>query len=190
MRKIRMAKKEDARAILSIYAPYVKSSAATFEYDVPTLEEFENRMETILQFFPYLVVEEEGDIIGYAYASFFRTRIAYQYSCELSVYVKEGYHGKRVGSFLYEVLEQLLKRQNFQNLNACITYPNDISVAFHEKRGYVKNAHFHKCGYKFNRWYDMIWMEKWIGEHTEIPEKLKSIKEINVEDVLDESIDS
>lgn len=182
--KIRLAKVEDTKKILDIYTPYVLHSSATFEYDVPSLAEFQKRIEDTLEFFPYLVATSEDEIIGYAYASFFNVRKAYQYSCTLSVYVKENQRGNKIGSRLYDVMEEMLKRQNFQNLNACITFPNDESVRFHQKRGFVEVAHFHECGYKFDRWYDMIWMEKMIGEHTVKPASLKSIKEIEIGDII------
>lgn len=186
---IRMAKKEDAKSLLEIYAPYVVESSVTFEYDVPSICEFENRIENTLSFFPYLVMEKDGEVIGYAYASWYRVRKAYQYSCELSIYLKQSCRKKGLGNILYDALENVLKKQGFHNLYACITYPNDESVRFHTKRGFKINAHFHACGYKFDTWYDMVWMEKIIKEHTVHPEPLKNINDINVEEYLDENFD-
>ena len=182
--KIRMAKKEDAKYLLAIYAPYVLHTSITFEYDVPSLEVFEKRIEDTLMFYPYLVAEVDDRVVGYAYAGVFKGRRAYQYSCEVSIYVDDKMHHRGVGKILYDVLEKLLKRQNIQNVNVCITYPNERSIAFHEACGYTLSAHFHKCGYKFDTWYDMVWMEKFIREHEDSPAPLKSIKEIAVEDII------
>ena len=182
--RIRLAKIEDADRLLEIYAPYVRDTSITFEYDVPSLEAFEKRIESTLMFYPYLVCECDKEVIGYAYASPFKGRIAYQYSCEVSIYVDKKMCNRGVGTALYEGLEKVLKHQNIQNLNACITYPNEQSILFHERCGYTLNAHFHKCGYKFNTWYDMVWMEKFIGNHEDYPKPLKGIKEINLEDIL------
>lgn len=171
--KIRTAKVSDAEAILSIYAPYVENTAITFEYDVPSIEEFRMRIEGTLMKYPYLVAEtDEEGIIGYAYAGVFKGRAAYDWCVETSIYVKQDAHGRGIGKALYSELESRLKAQGILNVNACITwmdeeneYVTHQSPDFHSHLGYTKCAHFHKCGYKFGRWFDMIWMEKMIGEH-------------------------
>ena len=163
---IRIATLKDAPALLKIYAPYVEQTAITFEYQVPSLEEFESRMNGILSKYPYLIAEENSEILGYAYASPFKTRAAYAWSVETSIYVKKGIHKKGIGTALYQALERLLTRQNVCNLCACIAYPNPPSIAFHERFGYKTIAHFTKSGYKQNAWYDMIWMEKELCPHT------------------------
>lgn len=157
---IRTATVEDASAILEIYAPYVQETAITFEYEVPSLEEFRQRIAHTLKKYPYLVAEEEGRILGYAYASAFKTRAAYSWSVETSIYVEWNSRGKHVGQALYAALEDLLRRQNVCNLCACIAYPNPVSEAFHRAWGYETIAHFHHSGYKSGEWWDMIWMEK------------------------------
>lgn len=169
---IRKAEKQDAQALLDIYAPYVTQTAVTFEYEVPTLAEFSRRMEEIQTKFPYLVAQRGEAFLGYAYASPFKTRPAYGWAVELTVYVRQDCRGKGVGKALYLALEAYLKRQKVQNLNACIAYPNPDSVAFHERLGYKTVAHFTKCGYKLGRWYDIIWMEKLIGDHGENPDSV------------------
>jgi len=163
---IRIATLKDAPALLKIYAPYVEQTAITFEYQVPSLEEFESRMQGILSKYPYLIAEENSEILGYAYASPFKTRAAYAWSVETSIYVKMGIHKQGIGTALYQALEQLLARQHVCNLCACIAYPNPPSIAFHESFGYKTIAHFSKSGYKQNAWYDMIWMEKELCPHT------------------------
>lgn len=166
---IRTATPEDAPALLSIYALYVEQTVITFEYEVPTPEDFKNRIENTLTRYPYLVAEKDGAICGYAYASAFKSRAAYNWSVETSIYVKKDIHHSGVGAALYRALEQYLTRQNVCNLCACIAYPNPPSVAFHEKFGYKTVAHFHKSGYKSGQWVDMIWMEKTLCPHSTPP---------------------
>lgn len=166
---IRTAKLSDAGQLLKIYAPYVLDTAVTFEYHVPSLEEFTQRMQNTLTQYPYLVALINGQIIGYSYADSFKSRAAYHWSVETSIYVDMHCRGKGVGTKLYLALESLLKKQNICNLCACIAFPNPDSIAFHEVFGYKLCAHFHKSGYKNGIWHDMVWMEKTLCEHTEHP---------------------
>ena len=169
---IREATADDAQRLLEIYAYYVESTAITFEYDVPSVEEFRGRIERIKTRYPYLVIEKNGIIKGYAYAGVFKDRAAYDRSCEMTIYLERGSSGEGLGRKLYEALEEALRNQGILNLYACIGYP-DVpdenldynSAQFHEHLGYSKVGTFHQCGYKFGRWYSMIWMEKMIGEH-------------------------
>lgn len=172
MLTIRSAKPQDAEALLAIYAPYVTGTAITFEYDVPTVEEFRTRIENTLKKYPYLVAEKDDRILGYAYAGVFKGRAAYDHCVETSIYVEQSCQGMGIGKILYNALEEALKQQGILNVNACISWidtPNEYlthqSPDFHAHMGYEKVAHFHLCGYKFNKWFDMIWMEKMIGEH-------------------------
>ena len=165
--KIRTATPEDAVALVEIYDYYVRETAITFEYDTPSVEEFEGRMRKVLQRFPYLVVEQGKEILGYAYASPFHERAAYQWCVEMSIYLKKDARGNGLGSMLYTELESRLKAQGFLNFYACIGYPDVedehltfASVRFHEKMGYTLIGKFSRCGYKFDRWYNMVWMEK------------------------------
>lgn len=167
------AKLEDTKELLAIYKPYVEKTAITFEYEVPTETEFKNRVENTLKKYPYLLaMNEEGEIIGYTYASAFKTRKAYDWSVETSIYIREDRHGEGIGRLLYQRLEEILKDMGVCNMCACIAYPNPESESFHEKLGYKTVAHFHKAGFKLGKWYDMIWMEKFIGEHTEEPAEM------------------
>ena len=172
--KIRIAVIEDAAELLEIYTYYVNNTAITFEYAVPCREEFEKRISSTLEKYPYLVAEFDGKIAGYAYAGEFKTRAAYMWNVETSIYVHKDYRHMGIGKALYEALEERLKAQNILNMNACIAYPvqedeylTKDSVRFHEKLGYSLVGEFHHSGYKFNRWYNMVWMEKSIGEHVE-----------------------
>ena len=164
---IRAAREEDAAALLKIYEPYVLNTAVTFEFDVPATEDFAGRIRKTLAKYPYLVAELNGEIVGYAYASQFRTRAAYDWSAETSVYVKTGLHRAGVGSALYRTLEDALQEMGIVNLVACITYPNPESVAFHEKFGYRRVGVMEKIGYKAGLWRDILWMTKTIGEYAE-----------------------
>ena len=183
--KIRIAAEKDAEQLLEIYTPYVERTAVTFEYDVPSVTEFRQRIAHVLERYPWIVAERDGEIAGYAYASAFKERAAYGWAVETTIYVREECRRAGVGRELYLTLERILAEQNILNANACIAYqeredeyPTKDSVRFHERMGYRLVGQFHKCGYKCGRWYDMVWMEKQIGEHKEQPEAVKAFPEI------------
>ena len=171
---IRTASPKDAGQIRDIYAYYVLYTAITYEYEVPALEEMRERIESTLRKYPYLVAEEKGSILGYAYAGPLKQRAAYDWSVETSIYVSKDKKGRGIGKGLLVSLEDSLRKQNILNANACIAVPDDRedqyltfdSVHFHEKMGYQAVGTFHSCACKFNRWYNMIWMEKMLGSHT------------------------
>ncbi len=182
---IRFACLEDAENLLDIYRYYVEKTAITFEYEVPSLEEFQERMRTTMAFYPYLVAEEDGKVLGYAYASKFHPRAAYAWSAEATVYLDKAARGKGVGRKIYNALEDYLTKMGILNLNACIasTETEDAhltngSEKFHRALGYQLVGKFHHSGYKFNQWYDMIWMEKMLGEHGSHVKPVKSIHEV------------
>ena len=169
---IRFAKMEDAEELLALYTPYVTDTVITFEYEVPSLEEFKDRMRQTMRKYPYLVAEQNGEILGYSCAGAFKGRAAYDWAVETSIYVKHDKKGQKIGRALYDALEVQLRRQNIVNVNACIASPavedaylTRDSILFHEKLGYQMVGEFHQCGYKFDTWYNMVWMEKMIGEH-------------------------
>ncbi|HEL2383502.1 TPA: N-acetyltransferase [Streptococcus suis] len=165
---IRSARTEDAADLVAIYAPYVETTAITFETEVPTVADFASRIKKTLEKFPYLVAEEEGRIVGYAYASTYYARAAYDWTVELSVYVSSEARGKGIGSLLYDALEEELTARGFKNFLACIALPNPASLALHEKRGYEQVAHFKNVGYKFDTWHDIVWLQKsLVGEMDE-----------------------
>ena len=170
--KIQVASVDDAEELLAIYAPYVEKTAITFEYEVPSVEEFKGRIAHVLERFPYLKAVEAGKILGYAYVSPFKERAAYSWAVETSIYVDENVKHKGIGRKLHEVLETVLKEQGILNMEACIGYPEEEdgyldknSARFHAHMGYRMVGEFKKCGYKFDRWYNMVWMEKmvWCG---------------------------
>ena len=141
---IRLAKPLDAAALLAIYAPYVENTAITFEYDVPTVEDFANRIEKILEKYPYLVAEEDGVVLGYAYASTYYARAAYDWAVELSVYVSQDARGKGVGSKLYDKLEDMLDQMGYIHFLACISLPNQEKWSGNdEKETFINNSSKH-----------------------------------------------
>jgi len=157
---LRIATEADVPQILAIYAPYVTDTTITFEYDVPTEAEFRNRFQTITREFPWLVWEENGEILGYAYAARPFERAAYRWCAEPSIYLKSAAQGRGIGRKLYLALEEILKLQGYQVLLALITGENDGSLRFHEKLGYSFAGELKACGYKFQRWLSVFWMEK------------------------------
>lgn len=260
--KFRVARPEDAEALLAIYSPYVEETAITFEYEVPGVEEFRARIAHTLATYPYIVAVEEQSanadtahadgtsstcidcsdanadaghadgvpasstpaagadaaggtcrtsehIIGYAYVGRLHERAAYDWTVETSIYVDRSARKHGLGRQLYERLESILRAMNIISVNACIAYPgtmnatvgalttsdtmqealregsadrgagigedpylNTNSPDFHAHLGYQLVGHFHACAYKFDRWYDMIWMEKWIAPHPAKPEAM------------------
>lgn len=157
---IRIATQADVPAILAIYKPYVEDTTITFEYTVPSPEEFMERFRTITRDFPWLVWEEEGEILGYAYACRPFERSAYAWCAEPSIYLKPSAQGRGIGRKLYTALEQLLKIQGYRVLLALITGENMPSLRFHEKLGYSVVGTLKDCGFKFGRWLNVFWMEK------------------------------
>ena len=171
---LRLVTAADAATLAAIYAPYVRETAISFEYEPPTVEEFTRRIEEVLEKFPYLAAVSDGEIVGYAYAHPYGVRKAYSHSVELSVYVRRDCRGLGAGRRLYEAMEVLLKAQNVTNLYALVAgvdeedeYLTHDSQKFHAAMGYVQVGKLHKAGYKFGRWYDMITMEKIIAPHPE-----------------------
>lgn len=166
---ISIAEKSDIKDILDIYGYYVLNSPATFEIEIPDINEFSLRVENIQKKYPYLTAKINGKMAGFAYAAPLRTRKAYDYSCETTIYLHHEYLNKSIGTKLYTALFDYIKQQNILNIYACITYANTESVLFHKKFGFEVAAHFHNCGYKHNKWHDILWLEKIIGNHTTPP---------------------
>ncbi|WP_165062690.1 GNAT family N-acetyltransferase [Adlercreutzia sp. ZJ154] len=174
--EIRIATIEDAETIREIYMPYVLNTAVSFECEVPSIDEFQNRIRNTLIEYPYLVAVENDTIVGYAYASSFHSREAYKHSAELSVYVKQDCRGQGIGSSLYLKLEELLIKQNICTVHACIASPDgkdehltDASEKFHKKMGFEIVGRHSLVGYKFRKWYSIVWMDKVISERLDNP---------------------
>jgi len=169
---LRIARADDAENLLKIYAPYIEKTAITFEYTPPSAEEFRQRIEKTLSRFPYLVAEYGGRIVGYAYAGYYIPRTACDHACEVSIYLDEGFRGCGVGAMLYGKLFEILTLQNITNIYASVAfaeaedeYLTHASVRFHKREGFSEIGRFQKCGYKFRRWYDLLWFEKIIAPH-------------------------
>ena len=157
---IRIATEADVPAMLAIYAPYIENTTITFEYHVPSEEEFRTRFRDITAQFPWLVWEEEGKVLGYAYGSAPFARDAYRWCAEDSIYLSPEAQGRGIGTKLSTALEKVLFYQGYRRIYALITAENKASVTFHEKLGYVKRGDFPDAGYKFGRWIGVIWMDK------------------------------
>lgn len=160
---IRRAAVGDAAALLDIYAPYIKDTVITFEYDVPTAEEFAARIGETAALHPYIVCERGGQIVGYAYAHRIRERAAYDWAAELSIYLAPAAQGKGVGTALYQCLIDLLEMQNLRILYGCVTLPNEKSERLHQKLGFSLAGVWHGSGWKFDSWHDVGWFEKRLG---------------------------
>lgn len=157
---IRPAGEADIPAILAIYAPYVENTTYSFEYTVPTLAEFTRRFREYTKQFPWLVWEERGRVVGYAYGSAPFHRAAYQWCAEASIYLAPEVRGKGIGKALYAALEKILTLQGYQVVYSLITSTNVGSLAFHEAVGYEFLARFPDCGYKHGQWLGVTWLQK------------------------------
>lgn len=164
---IREVKLEDAERLAEIYSYYVQNTAISFEYDAPSASEFENRIRNTTAKYPYLVCEKNGYVVGYSYASAYSVRSAYAWTATSSIYVDKDYRRQGIGSMLYNELEKRLREQGIVNLLAGAAYCEKEdeylthdSYKFHTIRGYEKVAHLKTIGKKFDRWYDLIWMQK------------------------------
>ena len=190
---IRAAEVRDAEKLLEIYAPYVENTAISFELKVPDLSEFSGRIQKTLSKYPYILAEERqsGVILGYACTGTFKGREAYDHAVETSIYVHQRGQRQGLGRKLYETLEEISRAQNIYNLCACIGCPivpdqylTKNSIEFHAHLGYRMVGQFHKCGYKFGKWYDMVWMEKCLCSHPEVPEPVIPFPELLQKDPM------
>lgn len=166
---IRLATPEDAASILEIYGPFILNTAVTFETELPTIANIENRIISYQQDWPWLVCEIDGTIAGYAYATKHRERAAYQWCAESSVYVHENFQQKGIAKALYNALFDILKYQGCRNVYAGITLPNAKSISFHEKFGFSKIADYKNIGYKSGAWHTVSWLELHLNGHSDSP---------------------
>ena len=190
--KFRKATLDDAESILKIYQYYVEKTAITFEWTLPTVEDFRSRMEKTFKKYPYIVALLNNEIVGYAYTGPFVGREAYDWSVETTIYLKENLTHKGLGKKLYQIIENISKAQNIINLFACIGYPEEDdeyltknSAQFHEHFGFKLIGKFDKCGYKFGKWYHMIWMGKVINEFKDKPEPVIPFPQLTSEKLLE-----
>lgn len=175
---IRLITESDAQAVLDIYKPYVLNTIISFEYEVPTLDEYLQRIKTNTEDYPWLVCLYENKIVGYAYASKHRARTAYQWSPESTVYLSPEVHRKGIARALYETLFALLRLQGHFNVYAGIGLPNDKSVGFHKAMGFEEIGVFKKVGYKLGNWHDTHWFQFSLAEHISNPPTPKKLNEV------------
>lgn len=175
--RIRSATSADAARILEIYGPFVTDTAVSFETEVPTLEEMRNRIDETTQKFPWLVYEANNQVIGYAYAAPHRSRCAYAWSVEVTVYLDPKFHGQGIGRALYKRLFEVLREQGAVNAFAGITLPNEASVGFHEAMGFKKIGQFKDIGFKLGKWWDTGWWQLQI-QKPEVPRVLQTPRQI------------
>jgi len=178
---IRLAAISDSESILKIYEPYITDTAITFEIEVPSINEFSDRVKDIVKEYPFLVYEIDDKVVGYAYASKHRERAAYLYDVDVSIYILAEHHGSGIGYRLYECLFILLKELGYKNAYAAYTEPNIKSLKFHSKCGFTLIGTHHKTGYKLGQWHDVTWMEKTIGGHDDKPGKISAMSELSSE---------
>jgi phosphinothricin acetyltransferase len=175
---IRLAAEADAEAFAAIYAPVVRDTAISFELTPPTPDDFRRRIRDVTAFAPWLVLEEDGRVAGYAYASSFRARPAYRFTIETTVYVHADHRGRGVGRSLYRALLACLRLQGFRRAIGGITLPNAASVALHEASGFTRCAVFAKVGFKFGAWHDVGFWELELAPHVADPPELRAISEL------------
>jgi len=166
---IRLATEDDAPAIAAIYAPYVRDTAISFELEPPEASDFRTKIRDVLKLAPWLVREDDGIVVGYAYASSFRPRRAYRFTVESSVYVRGDTRGRGVGRSLYEELMRRLEAQGFKRVIGGMTVPNAASAALHAALGFERVGVFHEVGFKFGRWHDVEFWEKQLAPLEEAP---------------------
>ncbi|MBO5317205.1 MAG: N-acetyltransferase [Oscillospiraceae bacterium] len=186
---VRFAREADLPAMLTIYAPYVERTSVSFEYTVPTTEEFTARFRGITKQFPWLVWEEKGEVLGYAYGSAPFERTAFSWCAEASVYLHPSIHRRGIGRKLYAALEVLLRLQGYTLLYAVVTTDNAPSVDFHLSCGYRRLATFPGCGFKLGAWHGIIWLEKTLSSVTSPKQTPAPIGEVvendqNLADIL------
>lgn len=177
--KIRAATLGDAAAIASIYAPYVMGSSVSFETVAPNEAEMRERMAAGGDLYPWFVVEDEqGAMLGYAYATRFRPRPAYHYTVETTIYLDPKAHGQGIGKLLYETLLRTLEKQRFVQAIAAITLPNDASVRLHEALGFKATGVYRQVGYKGSRWLDVGLWQRGLAPATNPPTEPVKLSEI------------
>lgn len=177
MKKIRLAKLTDASQMLELYRPYVLDTAISFELEPPSLQEFKKRISENLGNFPWVVCEIDEQVVGYAYSGAYKSRCAYAWSVESTIYVNRNFHGKGIGKDLYRHLFALLKDQGVVNVIAGIALPNDASIIIHESLGFAKVAQFKDVGFKLNRWWDVGYWQLQLQKPME-PEALRPYHDI------------
>ena len=185
---IRVATANDAEEVKDIYAPYVRDTPISFESTPPTADEMGERIENDHPHLPWLVYEEDGAVLGYAYAGPHRPREAYQWCVDSSVYVREDSHRRGIARGLYTSLLEILRLQGFYNVYAGATLPNPASVGFHESMGFEPVGIYEDVGYKDGSWYDVKWWHRSIRERDPAPEPPLTLAEARADERWNEAL--
>lgn len=175
---LRPAEEEDIAEMLALYAPYVVQTTVSSEYDAPSMEEFTRRWRTYTQKLPWLVCRIDGEVVGYGYAAPHRTRAAYQWSVETSIYVAQEQHRHGIAGAIYAALFELLAMQGYYNIYVGITSPNERSMKFHKAMGFTISGAYQESMYKFGQWRDVLWMGKSLRPHDGAPQPTVPFPEI------------
>ena len=182
--RIRLAKEQDAAALLEIYKQYIDTTV-TFEYELPSKDDFQRRIREYSKDYPYFICTENGRCVGYVYAHRAQERAAFQWNAELSIYLDKNYQAKGVGKVLYEMMFEILAKQGVKTLYGLVTTPNPQSVKLHEKTGFLLAGTYHNTGFKANKWCDLLLYEKQIGEYNGKPTPLTPIYKIDRNELAD-----
>lgn len=156
---------------MGIYSYYIKNTSYTFEIDVPSLSEFSDRILGIAKKYPFFVLEDDGEILGYSYATEHNKRGAYRFGVDITIYLSHEHLGKGLGTKLYDKLFEELDKRGYYNAFSCITIPNEKSVRIHQKYGFSEVGRFKNAGYKFHEWHDILWLQMEIKEVCEEPKE-------------------
>lgn len=175
---IRLARPDDAAAMVTIYAPYVTDTVISFEMVPPDEAEMAQRLAKTLARFPWLVAMCDGDVAGYAYAGQHRERAAYQWSADVSVYVHKALRRRGIGRALYSPLFDILRAQGYYNIYAGIALPNPASVALHEAMGMTPVGVYRHVGYKAGMWHDVGWWEGVLQEPSADPPPPRALLDV------------
>jgi L-amino acid N-acyltransferase YncA len=175
--KIRFATPADASAVLEIYGPFCEDSPTSFETERPAVTEIERRIRTIVERFPWLICENENEVLGYAYAGPHLERAAYRWSVNVAIYISGKCRGQGIGTALYTVLFELLRIQGYFNAYAGITLPNPASVRLHQNLGFKPVGIYKKVGFKAGAWHDVSWLELVLQPADRPPEETMLIQE-------------
>lgn len=175
---VRLATPDDAAGVHAIYAPIVSATAISFEYEVPDVTEMGRRLRTVLAHRPWLVYEEAGQVLGYVYAASFRDRAAYQWSTEVTIYLRPDARGRGLGRVLYEALFAVLRVQGYCTAVAGATLPNEASERLHARLGFRECGRFPAAGYKFGRWHDVVFWQLVLQRLPAQPAPIRPIHEL------------
>ena len=186
---LRFAQPEDAEALVEIYRPYVTNTAISFEITVPSVEEFRRRIEDVSYYYPFLLAESDGKILGFAYAHAFGERRAYRFTAETSIYVDQSSRCIGIGTLLYRALLSILRAQGFHSVCAVITYPNNASFSFHHAMGFKDSCVLPEFGFKLGKWYGVAYLYLQLSPARSEPREPQSVHTLSSE-TLDSCLSS